>query len=71
VRFSQFNPSREFHALGDDITNEIAVEIFRKNYEAVYLLHESLGMDAPSPWITQEVSLSLRNSVDGQVSGNP
>jgi hypothetical protein len=69
VRFSQFNPSRDFHALGDDITNEMAVEIFRKNYEAVYLLHESLGVDAPSPWITQEVSLSSHNSVDGPASG--
>jgi len=37
----------------------------------VYLLHESLGMDAPSPWITQEVSLSSRNGVDGPAGGNP
>jgi len=71
VRFSQFNPSRDFHALGDDITNEMAVEIFRKNYETVYLLHEALSIDAPSPWITQEVSLSSRNSVSGATGGNP
>jgi len=71
VRFSQFNPSRDFHALGDDITNEMAVEIFRKNYEAVYLLHEALAMDAPSPWITQEVSLSSRNGVCDDTVGNP
>jgi hypothetical protein len=70
VRFSQFDPSRDFHTLGDDITNEMAVEIFRKNYEAVYLLHEALGMDAPSPWITQEVSLS-RTSVSLADGGNP
>lgn len=71
VRFSQFNPSRDFHTLGDEITNEMAVEIFRKNYEVVYLLHEALGMDAPSPWITQEVSLSSRNSVSVADGGNP
>jgi hypothetical protein len=71
VRFSGFNPSRDFHALGDDITNEMAVDIFRKDYQAVYLLHEALAMDAPSPWITQEVSLSSRNSVSGASGGNP
>ena len=71
VRFSQFNPSRDFHTLGDDITNEMAIEIFRKNYEAVYLLHEALAMDAPSPWVTQEVSLSSRTSGSGAAGGNP
>lgn len=70
VRFSQFNPSRDFHTLGNDITNEMAIEIFRKNYEAVYLLHEALAMDAPSPWITQEVSLSSRDTVSGAAGGN-
>jgi hypothetical protein len=71
VRFSRFNPSRDFNALGHDITNEMTVEIFRKNYETVYLLHESLGMDVPSPWITHDVSLSSRNSADVAPSGNP
>jgi hypothetical protein len=61
LRFSQFNPGADFHTLGNDISNEMAVEIFRKNYESMYLLHIALGMDAPSPWITQEVSLSLRS----------
>jgi hypothetical protein len=58
VRFSQFNPAKDFHYLGNDITNEIAVEIFRKNFESVYLLHDAMMMEAPSPWITQGVSLS-------------
>lgn len=60
VRFSRFDPSTDFRYLGDDVANEIAVEIFRKDYEAVYLLHETMGAEAPSPWITQEVSLSAR-----------
>jgi hypothetical protein len=71
VRFSQFNPGKDFHTLGNDITNEIAVEIFRKNYEAAYLLHDALSMDAPSPWITQGVSLSSRSQADGHSTDNP
>jgi len=63
VRFSQFNPGRDFYTLGNDIASDIALEIFRKNYESVYLLHEALAMDAPSPWITQDVSLSSRDRV--------
>ena len=59
VRFSQFNPATDFHTLGNDISNEMTIEIFRKNYEAVYLLHEAMKVAAPSPWITQDVSLSL------------
>ena len=60
VRFSQFNPN-DFQTLGDDVTNEIAVDIFRENYQSVYLLLDTLKMEAPSPWITQEVSLSSRS----------
>jgi hypothetical protein len=60
VKFAGFNPSREFQGLGDDLTNEIVVAIFRKNFESVYLLHDAMKMEAPSPWITQDVSLSSR-----------
>jgi len=71
VRFSQFNPTSDFHTLGNDITSEMAVEIFRKNYENVYLLLDALSMDAPSPWITQDVSLSSRDQIVADQSGNP
>jgi hypothetical protein len=65
VRFSSFTPGKDFHTLGSEITNEIAVQIFRKNYEAAYLLHEALRMEAPSPWITQSVSMfTLDQMVD-------
>jgi hypothetical protein len=60
VRFSQFNPDEDLQALGQDVANEMVVEIFRKNYEAVYLLHQALGMKPPTPWITQDVSISSR-----------
>jgi len=66
LRFSQFNPEADFHTLGNDITNEMAVEIFRSNYESTYLLLDALGMDAPSPWVTQGVSLSSRSLVAGE-----
>ncbi len=60
VNFSRFNPERGFQYLGDDLTNEMAVEIFRKNYESIFLLHESLSMDAPSPWTTKDSFVSSR-----------
>jgi hypothetical protein len=63
VRFSQFNPVEDLQTLGSDVTNEMVVEIFRKNFETVYLLHEALGMKAPTPWITQDVSLSSRSHI--------
>jgi hypothetical protein len=64
VQFSRFDPTTEFETLGNDIINEIVVDIFRKDYEAVYLLLDALGMEKPSPWITQDISLSSR-SLDG------
>ena len=58
VRFGGSNTDSEFSALD---TDAMAVEIFRKNYEIVYLMHTALGMPAPSPWITEDVSVSSRN----------
>jgi hypothetical protein len=65
VRFTHFNPSAEFQSLGEELTNEIVVAIFRKNFESVYLLHDAMKMEAPSPWITQDVSLSSRTETQG------
>lgn len=64
VRFSQFNPVEDLQTLGSDVTGEIVVSIFQENYQAVYLLHEALGMKAPTPWITQDVSLSSRTQTE-------
>lgn len=71
VRFSQFNPARDSHTLGNDISNEMTIEIFRKNYELVYLLHEALGVEAPSPWIMQGVSLSSRSEEREETRASP
>jgi hypothetical protein len=70
-KFSRLDPESDMHALGGEIDNEMAVEIFRKNFEVVYLLHDTLSLDAPSPWITQEVSLSSRGQTVRDSSGNP
>jgi hypothetical protein len=75
VRFTRFNPSGEFQSLGEELTNEIVVAIFRKNFESVYLLHDAMRMESPSPWITQDVSLSSRTETqhpddDGSAEGS-
>lgn len=57
VRFAQFDADKDLQYLGTDITNELAVEIFRRNFESTYLLHETMGMQAPSPWITEDLSI--------------
>jgi hypothetical protein len=72
VSFAHFNPSGEFQSLGEELTNEIVVAIFRRNFESVYLLHDAMKMEAPSPWITQDVSLSSRTETQdpGDVGSN-
>lgn len=71
VRLSQFNVGRDFQTLGDEMTNHMVVEIFRQNYETAYLLHRSMSMDPPSPWITQDVCLSSRGPAVDAPSDNP
>jgi hypothetical protein len=58
LRIASASGDSDMQSLGPEVTNEIVVGIFRRNYESVYLLHRSLGIDAPSPWITQDVSLA-------------
>jgi len=58
VRFANLGQDAGLQSLGGEATNDMAVAIFRKNFEAIYLLHDALGVEAPSPWITQDVSVS-------------
>jgi len=58
VHFANLGPEAGLQNLGGEATNDMAVAIFRKNFEAIYLLHDALGVEAPSPWITEDVSLS-------------
>lgn len=69
LHFTSFNPEALLDSVGGDITNQIATEIFRKNYETIYLLHRSLGLEPPSPWITHDVSFSPAGEV-GLVSAD-
>lgn len=59
-RFSGMHPSSDLHAFGNEIDNEMAVAVFRQNFETIYLLHQALGLQSPSPWVTQDVSVSSR-----------
>lgn len=61
VHFSSLNPDADLQSLDAETTTEMAVAIFRKNFETIYLLHDAVGIEAPSPWVTQDVSMSSRN----------
>jgi len=47
----------DLQALGEDKISEIALQIYRRNFEMLYLLLESAGLAAPSPWLIQDVRL--------------
>ncbi|MDG6914955.1 MAG: hypothetical protein JRM86_04100 [Nitrososphaerota archaeon] len=59
-RLSGADKDSDIHAFGTEIDNEMAVAVFREDFETIYLLHQTLGVQAPSPWVTQDVSLSSR-----------
>ncbi|MEM3186096.1 MAG: hypothetical protein QXQ39_05370 [Conexivisphaerales archaeon] len=42
-------------ALSDKLATDIAIELYRMNYETVYLVFESLGIKAPSPYMIKDV----------------
>jgi hypothetical protein len=52
----------DLQALGEDKISEVAMQIYRKNFETLFLTFESAGLQAPSPWLIQDVHL-----VDGEV----
>jgi hypothetical protein len=47
----------DLQALGEEKISEIAMQIYKKNYEILYLSLESAGLAAPSPWLIQDVHL--------------
>lgn len=47
----------DLQALGEDKISEIALQIYRRNFEVLYLALESAGLVAPSPWLIQDVRL--------------
>jgi hypothetical protein len=60
------SPVTDLQALGDDKVSEIAMQIYRKNFETLYLLFESAGLVAPSPWLIQDVHL-VSGEIEAQV----
>lgn len=47
----------DLQALGEDKISDIAMAIYSKNYELLYLTFESAGLVAPSPLLIQDVHL--------------
>ncbi|MDG7007188.1 MAG: hypothetical protein JRN06_02955 [Nitrososphaerota archaeon] len=43
--------------LGEGVLGDIAVDIYRQNFEALYLALAAMGMDSPSPWLVKEAHL--------------
>jgi hypothetical protein len=56
----------DLQALGEDKISEIAMQIYAKNYETLYLTFQTAGLIAPSPLLIQDVHL-----VPGEVSETP
>jgi hypothetical protein len=53
----------DLQALGEDKISEIAMQIYAKNYETLYLTFQTAGLAAPSPLLIEDVHL-----VPGEVS---
>jgi hypothetical protein len=56
------SPVTDLQSLGEDKVSEIAMQIYRRNFETLYLTLASAGLVAPSPWLIEDVHM-----VEGQV----
>jgi hypothetical protein len=54
----------DLQALGDEKISELAMQIYAKNYETLYLTLQSSGLVAPSPHLIQDVHLVPGEMVD-------
>ena len=43
--------------LGEGVVGDIALDIYRQNFDSLYLALSTMGMDSPSPWLVKEVHL--------------
>jgi hypothetical protein len=57
--------------LGDDKISEMAMEIYKKNYELLYLLFSTEGLSAPSPWLIRDVQLMPGLAKETPVQASP
>ena len=54
----------DLQALGNEKVSEIAMQIYSKNYETLYLTFETLGLMVPSPLLIQDVHLDAGEIVE-------
>ena len=47
----------DLQALGEEKISDIAMQIYKKNYETLYLTFQSSGLVAPSPHLIEDVHL--------------
>ena len=58
--FTHLDPRFDLRLLGTELQNDMAIELYRSYYDVIYLIHDTLGMDIPSPWIVHDVALSTK-----------
>jgi len=58
--FTHLDPRFDLEFMGTELQNEMSIQLYRRYYDLVYLVHDTFGVEAPSPWIVQDVSLSSR-----------
>lgn len=56
----------DLQALGEEKISDIAMQIYAKNYETLYLAFQTAGLVAPSPFLIQDVHL-----VPGELVSTP
>ena len=44
--------------LGGAILSDVALQVYRANYEALYLALSTQGLEPPSPWLVKDVHLA-------------
>jgi hypothetical protein len=54
----------DLQALGEEKISDIAMMIYAKNYETLYLTFQSAGLVAPSPFLIQDVHFVAGEMVD-------
>lgn len=59
----------DLQALGEDKISDIAMQVYARNYEILYLTLESAGLAAPSPLLIQDVHLVAGELVEPSDQG--
>jgi hypothetical protein len=65
IKNPKITSNTDLQALGEGKISDIAMQIYAKNYETLYLAFESVGLVAPSPLLIQDVHM-----VRGAIAAN-